>query len=275
MANSKSIGCGGIVLVLIVVAIGSSLFGGGDSESTTEPTGESQQTKTFESFGCLEVSETLIDSISQGFDSSTLTGRAAGFVASQYSDVKFVAVEFVPDGLSDPEVAVFATNDDDLSDISLNGLIISVDGFAKEFSDWGEAPNLGLSVVDEGARESKECLSLPGYKLADAPGSSESSSSIACEAALNGNERFVEVINGIQNNEMSSEVAAELSAEIEKSLDDARETIDDPNFQSAMLEMANVIGIARMSLENGDLESYKLMVNEFIVSGGYFRPYCQ
>jgi hypothetical protein len=104
---------------------------------------------------------------------------------------------------------------------------------------------------------------------------SQSSSSSACEVALNGNEDFVEVINGIQNNEMSTEVAAELSGEIEKSLDDAWETIDDPSFQSAMLEMANIIGIARMSLENGDLESYELMVDEFIVSGGYFRPYCE
>jgi hypothetical protein len=104
---------------------------------------------------------------------------------------------------------------------------------------------------------------------------SQSSSSSACEVALNGNEQFVEVINGIQNNEMSTEVAAELSGEIEKSLDDAWETIDDPSFQSAMLEMANIIGLARMSLENGDLESYELMVDEFIVSGGYFRPYCE
>ena len=104
---------------------------------------------------------------------------------------------------------------------------------------------------------------------------SQSSSSSACEVALNGNEQFVEVINGIQNNEMSTEVAAELSGEIEKSLDDAWETIDDPSFQSAMLEMANVIGVARMSLENGDLDSYQLMVDEFIVSGGYFRPYCE
>jgi hypothetical protein len=104
---------------------------------------------------------------------------------------------------------------------------------------------------------------------------SQSSSSSACEVALNGNEQFVEVINGIQNNEMSTEVAAELSGEIEKSLDDAWETIDNPSFQSAMLEMANIIGIASMSLENGDLESYELMVDEFIVSGGYFRPYCE
>jgi hypothetical protein len=169
LANSKSIGCGGLVIIVIAVAIVSSWISGGDSNNSPEPTSQSQQTQTFESYGCLEVSETLVDSISQGFDSSTLTGRAAGFIASQYSDVKFIAVEFIPDGLSDPEIAVFGTNDDDISDISLNGLIISVDGFAKEFSDWGDAPNIGLSIADEGAEESKECLSLPGYKLADPP----------------------------------------------------------------------------------------------------------
>ena len=104
---------------------------------------------------------------------------------------------------------------------------------------------------------------------------SQSSSSSACEVALNGNEQFVEVINGIQNDEISAEAGAELSGEIENSLDEAWETIDDPSFQSAMLEMANIIGLARMSLENGDLESYELMVDEFIVNGGYFRPYCE
>ena len=115
----------------------------------------------------------------------------------------------------------------------------------------------------------------PSNSETSSPNSQDDEESNACEAALNGNEKFVEVINGIQNNEMSTEVAAELSGEIEKSLDDAWETIDDPSFQTAMLEMANVIGVARMSLENGDLDSYQLMVDEFIVSGGYFRPYCE
>jgi hypothetical protein len=169
LANSKSIGCGGVVVVLIGAAIVASWFNGGDTGGSPESISESQAGETFQSFGCLEVSETLVDSIAQGFDSSTLTGRAAGFLASQYADVKFVAVEFVPDGLSDPEVAVFATNDDDLGDLSLNGLIISVDAFAKNFSDWGDAPNLELSIADEGVEESKECLGLPGFKLSDGP----------------------------------------------------------------------------------------------------------
>jgi hypothetical protein len=177
MAKSKSIGCGGIVLILLVIGFIGSLFrGGGDSspEASTTPsrtndTENAQEIETFSSFGCLPVSESLINSIGQGFETSTLTGRAAGFVARQYADVKFVAVEFVPNGLSEPEVAVFGTNDDDISDVQLNGLIIAVDGFAKEFSDWGDAPNIGLSIGDEGAQEAVECLDLPGYKLADPP----------------------------------------------------------------------------------------------------------
>jgi hypothetical protein len=48
---------------------------------------------------------------------------------------------------------------------SLDGLIIARDGFAKNFSTWGESTNFNLSIADAGARESKECLSLPGYKI--------------------------------------------------------------------------------------------------------------
>ncbi len=122
--------------------------------------------KTFESAGCLKVSESLVDSIGQGFEYSALTGRAAGFTASQYEDVRFVAVEFLPEGLSDPQIAIFGTNDSDVADVALDGLIIAVDGFATEFSTWGDAPGIGLSIADKGANEAKECLGLPGYTLA-------------------------------------------------------------------------------------------------------------
>jgi uncharacterized lipoprotein NlpE involved in copper resistance len=96
----------------------------------------------------------------------------------------------------------------------------------------------------------------------------------ACKAALAGNENFVEVINGVQNGTMSNLNAANLAGKVERSLDSARKTITTSSFESAMLEMANIIGIARMSLENNDLDSYQMMVNEFISEGGYFRPYC-
>lgn len=96
----------------------------------------------------------------------------------------------------------------------------------------------------------------------------------ACKAALAGNESFVEVINGVQNGSMSNSKAANLAGKVERSLDSARKTITITSFESAMLEMANIIGIAKMSLENNDLDSYQMMVNEFISQGGYFRPYC-
>jgi hypothetical protein len=96
----------------------------------------------------------------------------------------------------------------------------------------------------------------------------------ACKAAMSGNENFVVVINGVQNGIMSNSEAANLTGKVERSLDSARKTITNPSFKSAMLEMANIIGLARMSLENNDLDSYQMMVNEFISEGGYFRPYC-
>ena len=123
--------------------------------------------KTFDSAGCLRVSEELVDSIGQGFETSKLTGNAAGYRASGFADVKFVAVEFIPNGDTEIQKAIFATNDDDLSNVTLNGLIVAVDGFAKQFSDWGSALKLNLSIADEGADESVECLTLPGAGLAE------------------------------------------------------------------------------------------------------------
>jgi len=45
--------------------------------------------------------------------------------------------------------------------------------------------------------------------------------------------------------------------------------------QWSVLEMAKIVGLARVSLENDVLDYHQLMVDEFIVSGGYFRPYCE
>ena len=172
MEKKKSIGCLGIVGIIFAVGFIGSLFDGDNPEvssTSTQPaaqtTDEQVTSQTFESFGCLKVSPNLVSGIASGFDTSELTGRAAGYRSSDYADVKFVAVEFIPNGSSTKEVAVFGTNDDDLNDGSLDGLIIAADGFAKNFSTWGESTNFDLSIADDGARESIECLSLPGYKI--------------------------------------------------------------------------------------------------------------
>ena len=168
--------------ILIVLGILSGIVNGfGDDTETQEPSSgntpststtsrpsasATPQQKTFASEGCLAISEDLLESISLGMDGAP-TGKAAGFVASDYRDIKFVAVEFVLDGIAGPQVAVFATNDSDLSDNKLDGLILAADGFAREFSTWGEALDTDFSIADAGAMESKDCLTLPGAALAE------------------------------------------------------------------------------------------------------------
>lgn len=139
---------------------------------TTPPTPSTLNTsvpkpKTFESEECIPVSEELVDSIAQGINDSEITGRAAGHDAAEFKELTFIAIEFIPNGTNDPQIAVFATNDDDVSDRKLNGLIVAVDGFAKTFSDWGASLNINISISDKGARESKDCISLPGATLAE------------------------------------------------------------------------------------------------------------
>ena len=140
------------------------ITGCASSTGSQAPAAESDQslasTETFASKGCLEVSNYLLEAIGSGINDSRITGRGAGFVASEFADVRFVAVEFIPNGLSDAEVAIFATNDDNLADDELNGVIFAADGFAREFSDWGSPETLGLSIASKGAKESEECLSL-------------------------------------------------------------------------------------------------------------------
>jgi hypothetical protein len=183
VAKSKVIGFGTLIIGLIAVGVVVSAVNPSDDpqdeqtsslSATPSSTPGATETptariKTFESESCIPVSEELLESISLGINDSKVTGRAAGHDALDYGKLTFVALEFVPNGTSDPQVAVFATNDYDISDRKLNGLIVSVDGFAKNFSDWGEMPDANLSMASKGAKEAKDCISLPGASLAEPP----------------------------------------------------------------------------------------------------------
>lgn len=146
-------------LKITIIGLGLALLLTGCSSSASSAPEDLKPSVTFESKGCLDVSARLVNGIGQGFVTSDLNGRAAGFIASEYKDVKFIALEFTPKGDTDVQVAIFGTNDNDLSDDIFDGLIIPVDGFAKEFSDWGQG-RFDLSIADKGATESKECLAL-------------------------------------------------------------------------------------------------------------------
>ena len=112
----------------------------------------------FNSQECLVVSAYLLNGIGEGFPDSTLTGKAAGYASTDFTNVKFVALEFIPTGEVEPLVAIVATNDDDLSDDTQEGLIFSADGYAKNFSQWGSPESLELSHLSAGAQEAVQCL---------------------------------------------------------------------------------------------------------------------
>jgi hypothetical protein len=95
-----------------------------------------------------------------------------------------------------------------------------------------------------------------------------------CAAALKGNERFVAVINAVQSGNYDSTKLVNNMQSIETSLDDAWKTASSSGLQNGLLEQANNIGLARMSLGNGDLASFDYAVTQFIRNAGYFEPYC-
>lgn len=81
---------------------------------------------------------------------------AAAVKSEDFDEVYFVAMRFSATGVDD-QTGVWATN-------SLKpggGLIMSVDGFAKEFTVWpdGGETDAQLSTADDGAEEAVACLS--------------------------------------------------------------------------------------------------------------------
>jgi len=101
------------------------------------------------------------------------------------------------------------------------------------------------------------------------------SEAAACTIAFDANVDFVAVMNGLDSGSLSNASAAEAVASIERVLDATRKTISNPSFQSGMLNHANIMGLAKMSLLNNDLESFDLFVKEFLINGGYFTPHCR
>lgn len=105
-------------------------------------------------------------------------------------------------------------------------------------------------------------------------GTAASNDSSECAAALRGNERFVTVINAVQSGNYDTTKLVRDMQSIEDSLDKAWETASSSGLRNGLLAQANNIGLARLSLGNGDLASYDYAVSQFISNSGYFRPYC-
>jgi hypothetical protein len=77
--------------------------------------------------------------------------------SNDFSKVYMVAADIQGGDMEgNGEVGVWATNS-----LDGTGLIFAVDGFAKEFSDWGHGDTTDANITQssDGAAEAKECAS--------------------------------------------------------------------------------------------------------------------
>ena len=129
------------------------------SETPTNSPGASSKS-TAE--GCLEVADSLLAAIGAGvtgLDNSNSVIRAAAVKSPDFAEVWFVAAEIAGPGIEKGEVVgVWATNRG--ADNSRPGLIMSVDPYAKAFSDWGDAASTDakISAGDRSVDLAKACL---------------------------------------------------------------------------------------------------------------------
>jgi hypothetical protein len=105
---------------------------------------------------CLDVDAALVEAISSGLKGGATLRAAQAVKSKDYSKVWMVSAELEGPALDgDDHVAVWATNA-----LDGTGITMSVDGFAKEFSDWpdGSKTDAGTSQSDDGVAESKACV---------------------------------------------------------------------------------------------------------------------
>jgi len=81
---------------------------------------------------------------------------AAAVRSRDYEKAYMIAVRFKGPGI-DSETGVWSSNSLKLG----GGLILAVDGLAKEFTVWPDADktDAGMSIADDGVDEAKDCLS--------------------------------------------------------------------------------------------------------------------
>lgn len=75
--------------------------------------------------------------------------------SSDYAKVWFVGAEITGEGITPGSaVGIWATDD-----LNGSGLIYGIDGFAHEFSSWGDGTKIAaaMSMFDDGAQEAKAC----------------------------------------------------------------------------------------------------------------------
>jgi len=147
-----------LALFVLVVAAACG-DGDGDSESASGTTGQPRSTTTQaqEPNRCVTVPSALVAAIEEGL---TVSGggtlrNARAVKSNDFEKVYMVAADIQGAGMEGNEqVGVWATNS-----LKGDGLIFSVDGQAKEFSDWGDGATTDANITQaaDGVDEAREC----------------------------------------------------------------------------------------------------------------------
>lgn len=108
---------------------------------------------------CVPASQAQIDRVRVGVkgvqESNDITSVYA-VRSNDYERVWFVAAEITGPGIQPKDaVGLWAIS----GELDEPGLTLSVDGFAKEFSDWGDGTKTDaeLSMFDDGAQDALDC----------------------------------------------------------------------------------------------------------------------
>lgn len=138
--------------------------GGSDTAAEDEgtdaaPSSSTSPAKAEAKSRCEDVSSAMAKAIMSGAEDGTgklTAGNAAAVRSKDYKKAWMIAVHFSGAGVDD-EVGVWASN-------SLKpggGILMAVDGFAKEFTVWPDADktDAGMTIGDDGVDEAMECAS--------------------------------------------------------------------------------------------------------------------
>jgi hypothetical protein len=150
-----------LVAAAVFVLLGSACGGGGEPSAGEATTGgETTTATTTESSRCKPVPPGLKKGIEEGLN-VTGGGTLANAQAVKSEDFKrvyFISAEINGPGMEKTgEIGTWAKS----GTLQVgDGLILSVDGLANEFSDWGDGgkTDAQLSMDDDGAQESHDCV---------------------------------------------------------------------------------------------------------------------
>lgn len=113
---------------------------------------------------CKPVPDPAAEWISEGLEGDDVTLGAMWAVKSDdFENVWFVAADLQGPDLDgeDGEIALFATNainEDGTADENAGGVVLTVNGFASEFTDWFDADPEKIDRDNHGAKEAIECV---------------------------------------------------------------------------------------------------------------------